>query len=794
MRVFLYLLATLLGAGISLGLTRAEAAGPNAIRVSIDAPGTYEVPAAILAEAKLTEGAVVVEGFSGLIPCRIVAGALQFFADPGALRHDTIATFLVRATKDGDSQDDNVVASSEAFLTFERNSYHAPLPTRDGELLQAFTNETTPDWFYFGPPKSKQVISFELVAKPQGAGTLHLSLQGQRKKGSSSAVDLSINGNRLGGVRFATSAPLPCVLNVGADILHAGENTLVMRTRDGRVLLNRFAFYGFTFEPPTTVRKPLQIQAITIGKLAASGADYLVITVDAAKPALAKLLAHREKQGLKSKLVPIQDVFDDFSAGNFHPVALRRFIAHAYANWSPAPRYVLLVGEATYDVAWLAPRETLIPTALVDTYMNGASASDNWFVALGDKVAEPQLAIGRFPSAEPKQIASWVERTIAYEDSSKHGPWRRRLSFVAGQGRFGEAVDQAIEDVATRILSKTIPYAFDINMTYANPSSPYFLPASQLSPKVVSRLNEGAAILTYTGHGHKGGFDTLRYQGKRYSIFSSTDVAAVNAMGRPPVVNIIACWTGCFDDPEAEAVGEMLVESPSGPPAVFASTRISHPYSNALLGHDLVAGFFDGDLETRRLGDALAAAKRRLAGAQSATAERDTIVSYGAMFIKDPKLLTRLADENMHLYTLLGDPALRLALPAPDGIALACPNKAYCGSSVAVSATMPTSLNGAQAVITLELSRDHFKDEVEEFGPTDKPSDEDLNRNYAYANDKILAKAEVRVKNGSVQANLEIPEDLFPGTYYVKVIAWSETASLLGFKPIALDLPEDTEE
>jgi hypothetical protein len=47
---------------------------------------------------------------------------------------------------------------------------------------------------------------------------------------------------------------------------------------------------------------------------------------------------------------PVEDIFDAFGFGESRPEAIRNFLAYAYHHWrAPSLRYVLLLGDATYD-------------------------------------------------------------------------------------------------------------------------------------------------------------------------------------------------------------------------------------------------------------------------------------------------------------------------------------------------------------------------------------------------------------------------------------------------------------
>ena len=46
----------------------------------------------------------------------------------------------------------------------------------------------------------------------------------------------------------------------------------------------------------------------------------------------------------------IEEVYSEFGFGEPTPEAVKDFLSYAYHNWrQPSPRYVLLLGDATFD-------------------------------------------------------------------------------------------------------------------------------------------------------------------------------------------------------------------------------------------------------------------------------------------------------------------------------------------------------------------------------------------------------------------------------------------------------------
>ncbi|HMK16536.1 MAG TPA: C25 family cysteine peptidase, partial [Methanomicrobiales archaeon] len=110
----------------------------------------------------------------------------------------------------------------------------------------------------------------------------------------------------------------------------------------------------------SAVKTPAGITRDTASTLASSanGADYILVTHrllgwdggGSPQHWLTSLVTLRESQGLRVKVLDVQDIFDEFSYGISSPQAVKDFLAYAYASWQrPAPQYVLLVGDATFD-------------------------------------------------------------------------------------------------------------------------------------------------------------------------------------------------------------------------------------------------------------------------------------------------------------------------------------------------------------------------------------------------------------------------------------------------------------
>ena len=251
--------------------------------------------------------------------------------------------------------------------------------------------------------------------------------------------------------------------------------------------------------------EPVAITRVQPSRLRDTGqrADYLMISHARLRQALEPLAAFHRRRGLRVAVIDVQDIYDEFNHGIIHPRAIRDFIAHAYHHWTPpAPRFVLLVGDASWDTKnptiddanyanWPnhqllnGPRFGVKPSTvygnatdpvgrnLMPTWNysspSGHTASDNYFVTVADEDemdeedemdALPDLAIGRLPVTEPAEVAAIVAKTIRHIEHATVGPWRRDMVWIASeQPNYQQPTEQIAARRRPRVLlrSRSIP-------------------------------------------------------------------------------------------------------------------------------------------------------------------------------------------------------------------------------------------------------------------------------------------------------------------------------------------------
>ncbi len=158
------------------------------------------------------------------------------------------------------------------------------------------------------------------------------------------------------------------------------------------------------------------------------GADLVIIAHRTFLNSVIPLQTLREQQGWAVARIDVQDLYDEWYFGHKNPQAISAFLQHAAAHWQTVPRFVLLVGDASFD-----PRDYLgegpsdwIPTTWIRT-AELETASDDALADLdGDGIAD--LAIGRLPVRSTSEADNVVAKLLAYD--AAEGDWRGRSLVV----------------------------------------------------------------------------------------------------------------------------------------------------------------------------------------------------------------------------------------------------------------------------------------------------------------------------------------------------------------------------
>lgn len=320
-----------------------------------------------------------------------------------------------------------------------------------------------------------------------------------------------------------------------------------------------------------------------------NGADLVIITHRDFAGSLGNLKSLRQSQGLSVAVVNVDDIYDEFSYGDKTPQAVKDFLAYAKGNWKKAPRYLLLVGDASLD-----PKNYLgygdsdyVPTKLVDT-QNLETASDDWLADFtGDGVED--LAIGRLPVRTALEAAAMINKIVSYDTAARSGS----ILLVADRN------DGYNFESSNSLLRALIPDGIRVEEIDRGR-----LDDAAAKSMLIETINRGQKIVNYIGHGSVGIW--------RGNLLTNDDALLLtNARGLSLFVTM-TCLNGYYQDPVLDSLAESLMKAAGGGAiAVWASTGMTEPGGQLVINQELYRTIFDS--APRTLGEATLKAKAAVA-------------------------------------------------------------------------------------------------------------------------------------------------------------------------------------
>lgn len=366
----------------------------------------------------------------------------------------------------------------------------------------------------------------------------------------------SINGTLVHDAPWDGHGPKLITADIPAGVLKEGENTLTIDApgdTGAAADLTQLHWIEIAYPRSDSGEQagPKPVAAIFPARASSlpdwqGGVDLVIVTAPQFHDALKPLVDAREKQGLRVAVLDVEQVYDAFSYGRTDPAAIQALMRHAREKWTaPAPRYLLLAGDASYDpLGNIKGTETdIIPTRTVRTTFSGWTGSDVWYALPDDgPTTMPAFAVGRFPAQNAEQLAAMVRKTLAYEAETGDLGWRSTALLVADNDEPGFAEETA---AFAGELGATQSAQVTIDGDGANARD-----------ALAKAFADGAGLVGYFGHGS-------------ITLWGKEDIFDVEAAGklrnaRLPIVFTVTCLSGFFEHPTTVSLGETLVRQAGG--------------------------------------------------------------------------------------------------------------------------------------------------------------------------------------------------------------------------------------
>lgn len=397
-----------------------------------------------------------------------------------------------------------------------------------------------------------------------------------------------------------------------------------------------------------------------------SNKEYIIVAhPDFLKEAQQLAAIHEKEDNLRTVVVTPQQIYNEFSSGAQDITAIRDFVRMFYnraANATELPKYLLLFGDGSYN----NKKSTLGNTNFIPTYESDNSisytesfVSDDFYGLLDDieGVFSPNsqgeaidIGIGRFPVKSKSEAQAAINKVLSYiktgvpptttnngcsnNQASPFGDWRNILCFIADDDDNDLHLTDA-ESLSDSVKNNHLEYNIDkIYLdAYKQESTPGGERYPDVNDAIDKRIEKGCLILNYTGHGGEVGLAHERV----------VDISMINKwsnLNNMPLFFTATCEFSRYDDPNRTSAGEYAFLNPKGGAiALFTTVRLVYASFNLHLNASFFRDVFKPvNFEMPRLGDVFQTMK------------------------SEPGNLNL----NSRNFSLLGDPALRLAYPKYD--------------------------------------------------------------------------------------------------------------------------------
>jgi hypothetical protein len=518
------------------------------------------------------------------------------------------------------------------------------------------------------------------------------------------------------------------------------DNNTLSFTLPTETLLEFISFNGTGFYSPVFIEKTANQNLH-----ASAGPDMVIITHPGFQSEALRLAAfHESHDGLSVLVTTPQVIYNEFSSGAPDITGIRDFMKFLYESVDPGkePRYLLLFGDGSYDnknrignnTGFIPTWQTRVSLSPVSSYV-----SDDYYGLLDDVSVDQtvDIGIGRFPVDNLSDAKAAVDKVIHYATNTSETmhDWRNVACLVADdEDTNGHLYDTELLMGVIETYDKSI----NIDKIYLDAFTQVSSPSGERYPDVNEALNKridkGALILNYVGHGGEDGW-------AHEKILTIQEIRNWTNFDRLPLFITATCEFSRFDDPGRISGGEYVFLDPDGGGiALFSTSRATYSGPNSDLNQKLLKyAFSEPGGEKPRLGDVL-------------------------KLTKNDGSLTDDTD-NIRKFVLLGDPAVTLAYPrfsVETTMINNHPVETYPDTAKALS----------QMTIAGEV-RDAEGNRVEDFNgvlyPTvfDKPAQYTTlgNNSGSYPvtftiQKNALFKGKASIRNGSFSFTFTVPKDI----------------------------------
>lgn len=669
-----------------------------------------------------------------------------------AARHTSSTTINVSCN--------NTTVGSLSYSATSTQKPYAYLKTKSFKFTPTNSTITTNIVLNFSGANSRGILDYcelQCRSKLQISNNEQLTFRDTKSISENSVSSFSISTNTNQTVWNITDPENPCIIQT-----NFANNALTFSAETNQ--LEEYIAFSSKYKT-VTFEKDIENQNI----LATTDADMIIIANDVVKEYAQQIAnLHTEKDKFTCYVVNQESICNEFSSGRKDVSAIRNYLRYLYKKGNKKLQYVLLFGDGNYNNKSIELNDFQIFTfesneSLHEDY---SYCSDDYFALLDDNkgvnedtfIGENDIAIGRFAVSTLEEAVQVTYKTIQYSTNSKYrGDWQNYLCFLADDADENQTIHMTDADLLCTTINKYFPQ-FNFDKIYADAYEETKTSAGQRYPEVISaisdRIQKGCLIFNYSGHGNENRMMA------EYSV-DATTITSWNNSQRLPLFIGAACNIAHFDQ-DWTSLGERIVAQENGGGiGIISATRYSYASSNYTFCNNIYNVIFTLDSlnQIRTIGETLKIAKANT---------------------------TNDFYQNKRVYILLGDPALRLAIPYYSIEIDSINGKKVSTEADTIKALSTMKVTGHIKTITEELAEDYngtlyIKLFDKQQSITTLGNDGNDTFTYdSYTN--VLFQGLASVTNGRFSFSANIPEDIFyyDGNGKLSLFATNDTIQATG--------------
>lgn len=365
---------------------------------------------------------------------------------------------------------------------------------------------------------------------------------------------------------------------------------------------------------------------------------------------------HEQHDSMRVRIVPADELYNEFSSGTPDANAYRRYMKMLYDkagnNQNDMPKYLVLFGDGAFDNRMNTPVwQTQNPDDYLLCYESENSfhkiycyVDDGFYCLLDDgegdnllSTDKPDIAVGRFPVTTNSEAQIMVDKIVNYYNNHNAGNWQNTICFMGDDGNNNLHMQDA-EDAANKVIEINPAYRINKIMwdAYKYNAGTQGSQYPDVTKAIKQQQANGALIMDYIGHG-------IEYQISHENVLRLSDFENFSNSNLPLWITA-SCDIMPFDG-TVPNIGEAALLNPrGGAVAFFGTTRTVYANYNKQINMAFIEYALTNDKNGKpiSIGEAQRLAKN--------------------------KMIDRSLDltANKLQYSLLGDPALVLRRPTID--------------------------------------------------------------------------------------------------------------------------------